>query len=121
MLIWKAATSNDNLGLIVDEGFLGHIIFDSDSSSSISRTSALSKSFFQCTSMQTITRGNMPYFIDCQTMSPDGWCPANNASLEGLRVTIRARRELMSTCRLSRLVVLEAWKRDFSAIHITVP
>ena len=82
MLIWKAAISNDNLGLIVDEGFLGRIIFHSASSSSISRTGALSKSFFQCTSLQTTTRGDMSYFIGPWNVPPEGWYPCNNAFFE---------------------------------------
>ena len=71
--------------------------------------------------MQTTIRGNMSYFIDRWTVPPDGWYPGNKAFLEGLRATIRARRELVSTCRFFRLAVLEAWKRDISAIDITSP
>lgn len=70
MPIWKAAISNDNLGLVVDEVFLGRIIFHSASSGSISRASALFKSFFQCTSMQTTVRGNMS---TSSTVGPRPW------------------------------------------------
>lgn len=63
MLIWKACISTDNLGLMMDERFLGRTISHSDSSKKISRTSALSKSFLQCSSMQNTVRGNMSYFI----------------------------------------------------------
>lgn len=72
MLIWKAPILNDNLGLVVDEVFLGRIIFHSVSSDSISRTSVLSKSFFQCTSTQTTVHGNMSYLIDRWTVLPTG-------------------------------------------------
>ena len=70
-------------------------------------------------------RCNSQLVVACPISSIAGpWPRTGDISLsrqKGLCVTIRARRELRSTCRLSRLEVLGARKRNVSGINITGP